>query len=44
MFESLEKAIHQREKILQDKDHYYQSEEHGRLYSRYKGIPFYGWE
>jgi hypothetical protein len=44
MFESLEKAIQQREKLLQTKDLYYQSEEHKRFYSICKGISFYIWE
>jgi primosomal protein N' len=38
MFESLEKAIQQREKVLQSKDLYYQSEEHEQFYSICKGI------
>jgi hypothetical protein len=44
MFESLEKAIQQREKEQQSKDLYYQSEEHEHFYSICKGIPFYRWE
>ena len=44
MFESLEKAIQQREKVLQRKDLYFQSEEHKQFYSICKGIPFYRWE
>jgi hypothetical protein len=44
MFEALEKAIQQREKVQQTKDLYYQSEEHKQFYSICKGIPFYRWE
>lgn len=44
VFEALEKAIQQREKIQQSKDVYYQSEEHKRFYSLCKGIPFYRWD
>src|SRR2546421_13072689 len=44
MFEALEKAIQQREKVQQSKDLYYQSEEHRQFYSICKGIPFYRWE
>jgi hypothetical protein len=44
MFEALEKAIQQREKVLHSKDLYYQSEEHKQFYSICKDIPFYRWE
>jgi hypothetical protein len=44
VFEALEKAIQQREKIQQGKDLYYQSDEHKQFYSICKGIPFYRWE
>jgi hypothetical protein len=44
MFEALEKAIQQREKVLQTKDLYYQSEEHKQFYSICKDMPFYRWE
>jgi hypothetical protein len=44
MFEALEKAIQQREKVQQSKDLYYQSEEHKYFYSICEGIPFYRWE
>src|SRR5689334_10903674 len=44
MFESLEKAIQQREKVQQAKDPYYQSEVHKLFYSICKDIPFYRWE
>lgn len=44
MFEALEKAIQQREKVLQSKDLYYQSEKHRQFYSICKDMPFYRWE
>jgi hypothetical protein len=44
VFEALEKALQQREKLQQSKDLYYQSEEHKQFYSICKGIPFYRWE
>jgi hypothetical protein len=44
MFEALEKAIHQREKLRQSNDLYYHSEDHKQFYSTCKDIPFYRWE
>jgi hypothetical protein len=44
VFEALEKAIQQRERIEQSKDHFHQSEEHMLFFSICKGIPFYRWE
>jgi hypothetical protein len=44
MFEALEKAIQQQEKVQQSKDLYYQSDEHKQFYSVCKAIPFYRWE
>jgi hypothetical protein len=42
--ETLEKAIQQREKLLQSKDFHYQSEGHKQFYSICKDIPFYRWQ
>jgi hypothetical protein len=44
MFEALEKAIQQREKVQQSKDLHYQSEGHRHFYSICSDIPFYKWE
>jgi hypothetical protein len=44
MFETLEKAIQQPEKIEHSKDLSCQSEKHKQFYPLCKGIPFYRWK